>query len=105
MHAAQLGRMAEELQAQSATALVIGGGSPAAAARVHRLLGMSFPVLSDPDRRTYRAYGFEKAWKLIQRSGTVLVDKDGILRYRRGGLNPRSAMSRTELLEELQKLA
>lgn len=93
--------MKEELERRDARVLVIGGGTAMAARMAARLLRLPFPVLHDPDRTVYRAYGFERKLGMIQQSGTVVVDREGILRYRTAGVNPFDALDRTALLAAL----
>jgi peroxiredoxin len=96
--------MTDELRATDTHILVIGGGSRAFAAIAARLLRAPFPVLVDPHRHVYASYGFERIIYLIQRSGTVLIDRDGIVRYVRGSANPRGALDRDELREQIRRL-
>lgn len=104
MYAAQLGRMAGTLRARGIEVLIVGRGSEATARRVRSLLRLPFPVLADPERSAYRAFGLEKVAVLIQRSGTFLVDRDGIVRLARHTTNPYVAMRRDELLAALEDL-
>lgn len=88
---------------------VVGMGTPEQCARFRRRYDLSFPVLSDPDRVAYRAYGLGEAsagqvrgWPEIaggvqlalrgflpgrrignarQLAGDFLIDRDGVLRY------------------------
>ena len=90
------------LAERDARVLVIGGGTAIAARMAARFLRLPFPVLHDPERAVYRAYGFERKLGVIQQSGTVLVDRDGIVRYRTVGLNPFAALDRGALLGALE---
>lgn len=103
-HAVQLGRMYEELQAQDTEVLVIGGGNREAAERTSKSLKLLFPVLADPDREVYRWYGLDKVFLTIQRSGTFLIDKQGVIRYIHQATNPQASVDRAELLREVEKL-
>jgi peroxiredoxin len=104
MHVAQLGRMNDELRAHDADVIIIGGGGRLRAGLAAKLLRVPFPILADPDRSVYRAYGFERIAYLIQRSGTVLLDRDGTVQYVRGSANPHGALDREELMERIQRL-
>jgi len=94
--------MSDDLAERGAHALVIGGGTAAAARMAGRLLKTPFPILHDPERDVYRAYGFGRRMGVIQQSGTVLVDRDGIIRYAERGLNPFEALDPGALLRVLE---
>ena len=102
-HAVQLGRMKEDLESRNATALLIGGGTALAARLATRWLKLPFPVLHDPEREVYRAYGFERVIGLVQQSGTVVVDAGGSIVYERRGANPQHALMRDEVLAALEQ--
>lgn len=93
--------MNKELESRGARVLVIGGGSRTTARMALRLLKVPFPILHDPERQAYAAYGFGRAGP-IQQSGTVLVDTHGVIRYVVRGLNPFQALDRAELLRVLE---
>lgn len=46
-------------------------------------LGLGFPLLSDEDATVIRAYGVFHAEKRIALPAVVIVDRDGIVRWRR----------------------
>ena len=80
-HAAQLGRMYEQFRAAGAEVVMILGDSLERAQEYARIVRAPFPVLSDPDRAVYRAYELEKYIRLIQRTASLVIDRDGIVRY------------------------
>jgi peroxiredoxin len=96
--------MYEQFQAEDTEVLVIGCGSVRDAGRVARMFKLPFPVLSDPERALYPRYDLDKALVVIQRSGTFLVDKQGIVRYIHQATNPRGSVEEAELLKEVEKL-
>jgi peroxiredoxin len=96
-HFAQLGRMSDALTEHDTTVLAIGGSELKAAKRVSDLFESPVPVLADPTRSTYLAYGFTKVARLIQRSGTVLVERTGVIRYLHRSTNPQSSLKKDEL--------
>jgi len=96
--------MRSDLERRNATALIIGSGPILSVRLVTRLLKSPWPVLHDPERTVYRAFGLEKVFGLLQHSGTVVVDAAGTVRMSRGGLNPANAFSRNELLEALDAI-
>lgn len=84
--------------------LVIGGGSRKGAERLSARLKLSFPVLVDPERAIYRRYGLDKVWIALQRSGTFLIDKQGIVRYIHQVTNPQTSVDKEELMREVEQL-
>ena len=103
-HAAQLGRMYSSFQAHDAEVLVIGHGSRKLAEYVSKSLRLPFPVLFDLTRDTYERYDLSKILMAIQRSGTFLIDKQGVVRYIHQATNPQSSVDEAELMAELEKL-
>ena len=104
-HLAQLGRLYDELRAKETDVIAIGGSGANAASRIARLFRTPFPVVGDPNRTAYRAYGFAKTALVIQQSGTVLVDRNGIIRYVHRVANPQHSFPRDELLRAVDELA
>jgi peroxiredoxin len=105
-HAVQLGRMYEQLRARETEVLVIGGGSRKGAEGLAARLKLPFPVLVDPnpERAVYQRYGLDKVWIWLQRSGTFLVDTQGIVRYIHQVTNPQASVAEDELMGEVEKL-
>ncbi len=87
-HVAQLGRLYKEFRAAGAEVLVILGDTPERARTYAGLLKTPFPVLSDPERAIYHSYDLEKALFVIQRTASVVVDRQGIIRYIKRATNP-----------------
>ena len=54
------------------------------------ILKLPFPVLSDPEREVYRIYELEKYFLLIQRTASIVVDRDGIVQYLKRTTNPNT---------------
>jgi peroxiredoxin len=77
-----------ELKAAGAEVLVILGDRPERARRYAKILGTPFPVLPDPDRDVYQQFGLEKALLVIQRSASVVVDRQGVIRFIKRATNP-----------------
>jgi peroxiredoxin len=102
-HVAQLGRINQELKSRDTDVLVIGGGRAAAATGLGRALKLPFPVLADPDRAVYGSFGLNKML-FIQRSATVLIDKNGTIRYILRATNPRASFDKDELLKAISTL-
>jgi peroxiredoxin len=109
-HVTHLRRRYAEFQAAGAEVVVVGMGTPAATRAFIQAYQIPFPVLSDPLRRAYRAYGAMRGslrqWALdpqvlartvqttlagnisgppvadpAQLSATFIVDRQGIIRF------------------------
>ncbi len=87
-HVAQLGRLHDDFKAAGAEVLVILGDSPERARSYAELLKTPFPVLADPDRTVYHRFDLERAFLVIQRTASVVVDQDGVIRYIKRATNP-----------------
>ncbi len=98
--------MYEQLRARDTEVLIIGGSSRKGAERLSHRLKLPFPVLVDPDpeRAVYRRYGLDNVWIALQRSGTFLIDKRGIMRYIHQVTNPQASVAEDELMGEVEKL-
>lgn len=68
--------------------LVILGGRQKLAARYARMLDLPFPVLADRDRQVYQLFDLSKAVLVIQRTASVVIDRDGVIRYLKRTTNP-----------------
>lgn len=75
-----------------------GMGSP-----LIRAMKLPVPVLVDRDRDVYRAYGLEKR-VLVQQSATVIIDRDGIVRYTRAAFSPWASFDWREIIAVVEKL-
>lgn len=87
-HVAQLGRMYEQFRAAGAEIVVILGDTMERAHQYVRALNVPFPVLSDPEREVYRIYELEKYFLLIQRTASLVIDHDGVVRYLKRTTSP-----------------
>ena len=98
--------MYEQLRARETEVLVLGGGNRKGAERLAARLKLPFPILVDPDpeRTVYRRYGLDKEWVALQRSGTFLIDKQGIVRYIHQVTNPQASLEKKELMREVEQL-
>ena len=103
-HAAQLGKLYNELQEQDTEVLVIGGGSSERAAKLKKSLKLPMPVLADADRAVYLSYGLDKAMLIVQRSASLLVDKQGVVRYFHKATNPNNSVDKASLMEAVATL-
>ncbi len=86
--AAQLGHQYLDIKSANCDVLLILGNSLERAQKYAETLRLPYPVLADPDRQVYHLYGLEKALILIQRTASIVVDKDGVIRYLKTATNP-----------------
>jgi len=80
-HVAQLGRMYEQFREAGTEVIVILGEGMEKAKEYANSTGLPFPILCDPDRAVYHLYELEKYFLLFQRTASLVVDKEGIVRY------------------------
>jgi peroxiredoxin len=99
-----LGRSTDDLAARDTRVLAIGKGTTRGATRVASMLKVPFPVLADPSGDAYARFGFAKSLLVIQQSGTVLIDRAGIVRYLHRATNPGDALDMYELTEAIKAL-
>jgi peroxiredoxin len=105
-HSAQLGRSFKEFQAANCDVLVILGDSLEKARRYVDSLHLPFPVLADPERSIYHRYGLEKAMVFIQRTASVVIDRNGVIRYIKSTTNPMVWLQESqELLRFVKSIA
>jgi peroxiredoxin len=83
-----LGRLYNEFQTANTEVLVILGDTIERAKQYAQILKSPFPVLADPDREVYHLFGLEKALFVIQRTSSVVIDREGIVRYMKRATNP-----------------
>ncbi len=100
-HAARLAQLYDELQAAHTSVLVIGGGRREDAVHLQGHLHLPFPVLADPERSVYAAYGLDRALHVIQRSATVLIDTQGIICYLNRTTLPFDALNEAAVMAAL----
>jgi peroxiredoxin len=87
-HVAQLGRMNDEFVKAGAQILVILGDTQDLARRYAEILNLPFPVLSDPERALYHRFELQKNFIGLQRTASIIVDQDGVIRYLKRSTNP-----------------
>ncbi len=87
-HVAQLGRMYEQFRAAGADVIVILGDSMERAHEYVKTLNLPFPVLADPQRDVYHVYELEKYFLLIQRTASLVIDRQGIVQYLKRTTSP-----------------
>ena len=80
--------MVQDFRAAGAEILVIMCDTPARAREYAERLKVPFPVLADPEREVYHRFQLEKEYMVMQRTASVLVDTDGVIRYLKRATNP-----------------
>ena len=104
-HVAQLGRLHPQLRVASCEVLVLLGGSLQQARKYAQHLQLPFPVLADPGRDVYDLYGLARNYVFIQRTASLIVDREGVVRYLRLATNPQTWLKESgELLKAVQAL-
>ena len=93
-HSAQLGRLYKEFKAANCEILLILGNPLEKAKRYADSLHLPFPVLADPERSIYRMYGLEKAMIFIQRTASVVIDRNGVIRYMKSATESHALVTR-----------
>lgn len=96
--------MSELLDRLRVTVVVVGPGSLTDARDVSERLTVRFPVISDPERRIFRAYGLERRWGVVQQSGTVLIDEQGVIRHLTRATSPAGGLRLIALTEAVRAL-
>jgi peroxiredoxin len=86
--AAQLGRLYPEIKAAQADVLVLLGDSLERAQQYAQSMKLPFPVLADETRAVYHQFDLEKAYIVIQRTASVIVDQAGVIQYMKRATNP-----------------
>ena len=87
-HVSQLAILYGPIKDAGAEVIVILGDTMEMTKRYADSLKLPFPVLSDPEREVYRKYELEKYFHLIQRTASVVVDRDGRVQYLKRTTNP-----------------
>ncbi len=104
-HALTLAKMQDELSLTSTRTIMIGGGTSEAAQKTAQRYKLPFPVFGDPDRSIYHLFNLDKAMLLIQKSGTFLIDKGGIIRYANRASKPGDGLNKIQILHAAGKIS
>jgi len=89
-HVSQLAKLYAQFREADAEIVVILGDTLERAKKYVNILKLPFPVLSDPGRDVYRVYELEKYFLLIQRTASIVIDRDGVVQYLRRTTNPNA---------------
>jgi len=104
-HAGQLGRLYPEFQAHNCEIILILGDTLEKSKQYAQSLHLPFPVLSDRERVIYHKYGLEKALVFIQRTASIIIDHQGIIRYIKSTTSPMVWLQESnELLKVVHSL-
>ena len=104
-HAAQLGRLNSDFEASNSQVLVILGDTLERAHGYGEALHLPFPVLSDPQRAVYHQYELGKTLRVIQQTASIVVDRDGVIRYLSRATDPTRWLSESrKVLEAVHSL-
>jgi len=66
-------------------------------------LKVPFPVLADPERAVYHTFALDKVAFVIQRTASVIVDQEGVIRYVKRATNPMTWLQESQELLEFVK--
>lgn len=102
-HVGQLVQLYPELSSAGAEVLVILGDKPERARRYAQILQTPFPVLADPNRDVYAQFGLGKALGVIQRTASLVIDRQGVIRYIKRATNPMTWLQDAQELLDLVK--
>ena len=101
-HVAQLGRMNEEFAKAGVQILIILGDDLDRVRKYSETLKTPFPILADPERVVYHRFELQKNFIGIQRTASVIVDENGVIRYLKRSTNPMTWLQESkELLQEV----
>ena len=97
-HVAQLGRMHQQFREAGTDIIVILGHTLETAHEFAGSLNIPFPVLADPERDVYHVYELEKYFYLLQRTASLVIDRDCIVRYLKRTTSPNIWMQESREL-------
>lgn len=72
----------KEVEGTGAAVFAVSIDPPEDARGLRRDLGLTFPILSDPDMRLIRAFGMQGEMRNMGDMGYVIIDKQGRIRTR-----------------------
>lgn len=102
-HVGQLVQLYPQFRSAGAEVLVILGERLDRARRYAEILNTPFPVLADLEREVYAQFGLEKSFLVIQRTASVIVDRQGVIRYVKRATNPMTWLQDSSELVEIIK--
>jgi len=102
-HASTLVKAYAEIQGAGFEVLVIGGGSTSDASKMAQRLKIPFPVCADGDRSVYGKYNVDKAFAVIQKSATFVIDVEGKVVYAHRSTNPSGGLDIHAILSTINR--
>ncbi|MFB9992657.1 peroxiredoxin family protein [Deinococcus oregonensis] len=84
--------------------LILGGGSLLQAQHLASRLHLTVPVLADPTGEVLERYTFAKLLDVWQRSGTVVIDRQGQTRMLQASFNPANGFAARDVVECVRTL-
>lgn len=104
-HVRRIAAQSSRLKTHGATAVVIGQGTRSEAERLAATLKHPIPVLADETGQVAAAFGFRRVMLgVVMQSGTMIVDRDGVIRYVRRVANPSASLDEDGLFLALRHL-
>ena len=91
------------LEGLDAQVLAISTDDLSGAKRVASLIGIPFPILYNKDADVVKAYGVYDLGEGLATPSTFIIDKQGVIRWKRVG-SVRDRPPASKVLEELGKL-
>jgi peroxiredoxin len=91
-----------KFEAAGTQVLGISIDAPARNREFAQKIGATFPILSDPDKSTAKAYDVLSFTRLFANRVTFVIDKEGFVRHidrGSGAMNPGNAQAACSLLE------
>ena len=102
---AQLRRDYHEFVKRGAEVMVIGPEKPQVFADWWREHDMPFTGLADPEHRVSKLYGQQvKIFKLGRMPAQLIIDKNGMIRYKHYGTSMGDIAENSEMLSKLDEL-
>ncbi|KFU76745.1 Peroxiredoxin [Amycolatopsis lurida] len=102
-HVKDLAARSEELAAAGVRVLVAVPECRVEAKAWRAKRGLSLRVVSGGDGTPHEAFGLAK--KMLQQSGSVLIDRDGVVRYAHAATMPTSAYDKKGIAKAVEELA
>jgi alkyl hydroperoxide reductase subunit AhpC len=65
------------------------------------MLGLSFPLFGDPRLAVFSLFGYERVLAIVRQSGTVVIDRHGMVAVLHRTANPFDALPFDEVLRAL----
>ena len=95
--------MNAEFVKAGAQILIILGDTLDRARKYAEILKVPFPILADPTREFYHRFELQKNFIGIQRTASVIVDPNGVIRYLKRSVNPMTWLQESkELIQAIQ---